>query len=976
MILQNPSEYYDGASNATGKYNTLNEEVIQVRYLTAIGLLAGAYFAAGSLGQILAIPPGNVSVVWPSSGIALAAVLLGGNRLWPGIWLGALLVNVRTLFDPTLAPSFTASLAVGAAIATGSTAQALAGGRLVARLTGGRRSLERARGVFLFASGAALMCLIASAVGATSLALGGFIPRQAYGFTWWTWWLGDATGVIVVAPLLLTWSQPPRAAAATGSRVETAVFLILLLAAGQLIFGNWPLSGRSGAPTVYLAFPLLMWAAFRFGQRGATTAVLIMTAMAILGTARGAGPFQDVAVPESLWLLQAYGGVLAISTLTLAAVVTERHKMEEVLNECNRSLEQRVAERSAVAEQRAEQLARSEEACRNQACILQSILDNLLEGIVVADPRGKFVLWNPAAERHLGVKIQDIAQEQWPSYYGCFLQDQVTHYPAGRLPLARALRGETVEAEDMFLCNPSRPDGVWLRMSAVPLRDGAAELVGGMVVFRDISESKHAELRLRSVIESALTGFVMVDEAGEIALVNRQAEVIFGYTREELYGQPIEVLVPEHLRQAHRRHIEGYLRDPQRRPMAASQDIRGLRKDGRTVDLLVALDPIRQDGRLSILASVLDITEQRRAAEALRESENRLRLAMTAARLGTWDYDTVSGQLTWSDRCKAIHGLPPGAAVDLVTFLDRLHPEDRERVDQLVQGTLESTGGGVHDIEAEYRVLWPDNTMRWVVVMGQVLFDVGEGNGHAVRLIGTVQDITEHRQAEAQRAELLRRLVSAQEDERRRIARELHDQMGQYLAALGLATKAIQDSLPDEAPGHTHLQQIQEMTSETGQLVHRLAWELRPSALDDLGLVTAVSYYAAEWAERNEVTLHFHTDGLMPACLPPELETTIYRIVQEALTNIARHARAGHVGLILEQREDALLVIIEDDGQGFNVEEQMGPALTGGRLGLLGMRERAALVAGTLTVESAPGEGTTVFLCIPVSRGRKEDADA
>jgi integral membrane sensor domain MASE1 len=357
-----------------------------VRYLTSVGLLAGAYFAAGSLGQVLAISPGNVTVVWPASGIALAVILLGGGRLWPGIWLGAFLVNVRTLFDPTLAPSLTASLAVGAAIATGSTVQALAGGRLVARLAGGSRFLDRARGVFLFAAGAAILCLIGSVVGASSLALGGFIPRTAYGFTWWTWWLGDVTGVIVIAPLILAWSRHPRATAAAGGRVEAAAFLVLLLAAGQLIFGGWPLGAKSGAATTYLAFPLLTWAAFRFGQRGATTAVLIMTVMAILGAARGSGPFQDVAVQQSLWVLQAYGGVLALSTLALAAVLAERHTMEESLNECNRGLERRVAERSAVAEQRAQGLARSEESHKEQARTLRSILDNILEGVVVADP--------------------------------------------------------------------------------------------------------------------------------------------------------------------------------------------------------------------------------------------------------------------------------------------------------------------------------------------------------------------------------------------------------------------------------------------------------------------------------------------------------------------------------------------------------------------------------------------------------------
>ena len=185
--------------------------------LTANVLLAGTYYAAGSLGQILAIPPGNVTLVWPPSGIALAVLLLGGDRLWPGIWLGAFLVNVRTLFDldpqPRRLPPL---LAAGAAIATGSTVQALVGSRLIDYLAGGRSFLDQARGVFRFAAGAMLMCLISSTVGATSLALGGFIPWDAHGLVWRTWWLGDLAGVLVFTPLLLAWLRRLRSAGTPG----------------------------------------------------------------------------------------------------------------------------------------------------------------------------------------------------------------------------------------------------------------------------------------------------------------------------------------------------------------------------------------------------------------------------------------------------------------------------------------------------------------------------------------------------------------------------------------------------------------------------------------------------------------------------------------------------------------------------------------------------------------------------------------
>jgi PAS domain-containing protein len=216
---------------------------------------------------------------------------------------------------------------------------------------------------------------------------------------------------------------------------EAAAFAGLLSATTLAIFGGWLPAGASAS---YLTFPILIWAAFRFGRRGTTAAICFVAAMASWSTGRGSGPFQGGTIQMSLLLLQVFVSVLALSSLTLAAVVRERQRGAAALEELNRTLEQQVAERSAAAEQRAEQLARSEGACRDQARTLQSILDNILEGVVVADDRGKFVLWNPAAERLVGDGQQDIPLEQWPSHYGCFLPDQVTPYPADQLPLARA----------------------------------------------------------------------------------------------------------------------------------------------------------------------------------------------------------------------------------------------------------------------------------------------------------------------------------------------------------------------------------------------------------------------------------------------------------------------------------------------------------------------------------------------------------
>jgi signal transduction histidine kinase len=191
--------------------------------------------------------------------------------------------------------------------------------------------------------------------------------------------------------------------------------------------------------------------------------------------------------------------------------------------------------------------------------------------------------------------------------------------------------------------------------------------------------------------------------------------------------------------------------------------------------------------------------------------------------------------------------------------------------------------------------------------------------------------------------------------------------MGQHLTAISLGLKSLKDTMPEPSSGRKRLQQLQELTYVLGREVHQLALQLRPTALDDLGLHTALMNYAEEWASRSEVELDFHSTGLERQRLPVLVETAVYRIVQEALTNVLKHARARHVSLILQRTPDQMLAVLEDDGKGFESEGEIVAASSGGgRLGMLGMRERAELVGGTLTVESTPGRGTAVFVRVPL----------
>lgn len=226
------------------------------------------------------------------------------------------------------------------------------------------------------------------------------------------------------------------------------------------------------------------------------------------------------------------------------------------------------------------------------------------------------------------------------------------------------------------------------------------------------------------------------------------------------------------------------------------------------------------------------------------------------------------------------------------------------------------------------------------------------------------EEIRIRQAAEAERLVLLRRLATAQEDERRLISRNLHDQMGQLLTALGLGLKALEAATPDPSPGHPHLSRLRELTDRIGREFHQLALDLRPTALDDLGLQTALTTYAEAWSKRSGVSVDFQSTFPNTGRLNEAVETALYRVVQEALTNVLRHAEAQQVSLVLQWSPGQAAVVVEDNGVGFDSESAMA---TAGRLGLLGMRERVTLVGGTLTIESSPGRGTTVIARVPLA---------
>jgi signal transduction histidine kinase len=235
----------------------------------------------------------------------------------------------------------------------------------------------------------------------------------------------------------------------------------------------------------------------------------------------------------------------------------------------------------------------------------------------------------------------------------------------------------------------------------------------------------------------------------------------------------------------------------------------------------------------------------------------------------------------------------------------------------------------------------------------------------------------ELKRKEEMRTQLLAKVITAQEEERKRIARELHDDTSQALTSLMVGLKFVEDSA-DTVQVRGKIAELRALAAQTLDGVHQLATELRPSLLDDLGLVSAIERYTEEYSAMMNINVDYHVSGLSGQRLPAEIEVAVYRIIQEALTNIAKHAEAKNVSVVSGYRDSTLVVVVEDDGKGFDVDRVMASA-DKKKLGLFGMRERASLIGGKIAIESQPGAGATIFLEVPlkltqeVSDGQDKD---
>jgi PAS domain S-box-containing protein len=549
--------------------------------LPIIGLLTLVYFIAGKFGLMLASLHASASPVWPPAGIALAALLVLGYRVWPAIFVGAFLVNLSTA----------GNVATSLAVASGNTLEAMCGAWLVNRFAGGTTAFDRPQGVFKFALAAVVSTIISPAFGVTSLALAGFADWANYGAIWLTWWLGDTTSDLLIAPLIILWSIASKRRWNRREAVEVGILLLLLFVLSEAVFGGWLTISARNYPIAFICGAIVIWTAFRFTQRETATGIFILSAIAIWGTLYGFGPFAAETENQSLLALQYWTAVVTITAMALSAGMAERGRAEEALRE------------SEVRTNLAANAA-------NLGLWLWNIRDD--------------ELW---------------VTEKWRRLFGFAESEPVSFdrvlqivHPEDRERTKQLVQqmfeGGGGEHESEYRI--TRPDGStrWIAGYGGVELDERGKPAFARGVSRDITERKLAQEKFQLVLDAAPNAMIMVDSAGVITFANASATTVFGYSLSELIGRSIETLIPERFRDRHVGDRNGFLSEPSSRAMGAGRDLFGRRKDGSEFPVEVGLNPIRTTEGLFVLASVIDITARKQA-----ELEHQLQ-NMELARVG------------------------------------------------------------------------------------------------------------------------------------------------------------------------------------------------------------------------------------------------------------------------------------------------------------------------------------------------------
>ena len=468
----------------------------------------------------------------------------------------------------------------------------------------------------------------------------------------------------------------------------------------------------------------------------------------------------------------------------------------------------------------------------------------------------------------------------------------------------------------------------------------------------------HSAARLAGLLDSAMDAIISVDAQQHIVLYNRAAERIFGWPAAEIRGQPLERLIPQRLRGGHAREVERFGETGvTSRRMSGSTVVYGLRANGEEFPVDASISQVdTPEGKLYTVI-LRDVTERMEAQQAQARLAARLAGLLESAMDGIITVDEKQTIVLYNHAAERIFGWQAAQAIGQPLALlipQRYHASHATQVRRFgaTGVTSRRMGGGlvIHGLRASGEEFPIDASISQLATPEGKLYTV------------ILRDITERVRAQEELAAFATEANNVREHEKSRVARELHDELAQSLTALKMDTIWLRDHLQgDPAAAASRLSQMLAMLDAAVASTRRIAADLRPLVLDDLGLVAAIEWLVQNFTQRTGVPCALEADEELELAEP--YATAVFRIVQESLANVAKHAGASQVGVRVAREGRDLVLAVQDDGAGFRTEDPRKPQ----SLGLAGLRERAHLLRGEVHIASAPGAGTRVEARIPLA---------
>lgn len=895
-----------------------------LRRAILVALLASAgYFFTAKIGFAFALQPGPVSALWMPNSILLAALLLVPKRSWWIVLLAAFPAHLASEVQsgvPTL---------ISLLLFLSNSVQALIGAVGISYFVEGHLRFDRFRDLAIFVFfGAFLGPFVSSFLD---------IGAWRYSSYWEIWrirFFSNVLAAITLIPVIVTWANADiRGAfkASFGRWIEVGILTVGLFVVGLVVFSSVPLADNTPW-LLYSPLPFLLWATVRFGPLGASTSLLLVMFMAILGAAHGQGPFVGNSSAYNALSIQGFLIVISVPLLALAAVIQERFRAEEA----TRRNEERLAMAMTAARM----------------------------GTWEWDIEANTSTWSDETKRMFGLSPND-PETSTEEFYSMI-------HPEDRLLVEQAVNravseGSPYEAEFRI----AQPDGSvrWVRGRGKVLCDEAGKPRRMIGLNADITERKQAEEALRlSEARLARTedfSLVMVTHVGldgSWLKVPPTLCELLGYTEQELLaGEFKDVTHPEDF-EADLSQCQRLIRGEMR---SFDLEKRYIHKDGHTIWVYLNCSVVEDDnGRpIHFVTYIRDITDRKFAEQALLESNERnqaiLRALPDMMFLQTRDGDYL-------DYYARDHGLllVPADAFLGKNVRDILPPELADRIMDCVARV-----SGKDDTQVlEYSLQIGDEERYF-----EARLVAAEGD----KVLSIIRDVTEARRAadalrrgeekllesNRQIRALAARLMRAQDSERTRIAHLLHDDVSQNIAALGVTISRLKRKLTSGSSEMVaELDRLGQHTNDLTTQIRRLSHQLQPEVLEHLGLVAALESQVAEFGHEEQIAVKI--DAQIRRDIPLEVSVCLYRVAIEGLRNISRHSGANSANISLKEDDTFLVLEVSDLGRGFDVEK----AKRESGIGLASAEERVKLLQGTFEIRSEPQAGTTLIARVPLAR--------